>query len=407
MQKSPWFILGFISLVVMQLYILMQCISPLLYTIIHDLEISHSAGGFLYAVPIMMIGMFSFPLGIASDRIGANRAIVLAALTVILSSLLRAVTSGYVGLLIVTAVFGGGIALFFPNLSKTVKAHFPKQLIGRATGVYTAAIPLGSGLGIALTKHLLLYTGSWRQAVALWSGITMPFILACLVLIHKSRKQLLSTGDPPQAKHRDASSGRGDVDAEHPSHRRPRWSPIVICGVLLALLNYVFFTTIGWLPTHLVETGWDPISAGTVTSLITFVEVPCILLVPFIAHRTGRTRSIFVANFLIIAAALLAVSLNPALCWGMAPILGLTFGGTFVLLLAFPAQFSMEENVGRAAGAILSIGYIGALLGPFFSGYLRDVTGDFSTVFLVVVGVSALASGLSLTFPSRAVASAE
>jgi CP family cyanate transporter-like MFS transporter len=386
---------------VTQLYILMQCIPPLLYTILHDLEISHSAGGFLYAVPIMMIGILSFPLGIASDRIGSDRAIVLGALIVVIASFLRALTSGYVDLLIVTAVFGGGIALFFPNLSKTVHEHFPRHLIGRATGVYTAAIPLGSGLGIALTKHLLVQTGGWRHAVALWSGITLPIILVCLVLLHRLGRTFPGPGAQPRAAGPAPPGGGAQGPAQRGLYRKLLFSPLMICGVLLALLNYIFFTTIGWLPTYLVERGWDPVPAGTVTSLITFVEVPCILLVPFVAHRTGRTRSIFVANFLVIALSLLAVSLEPSLSWAAAPVLGLTFGGTFVLLLAFPAQFSAQENVGRAAGAILSIGYIGALLGPFSSGYLRDVMGSFSSAFLVVVGVSVLAAALSFTFPSR------
>jgi CP family cyanate transporter-like MFS transporter len=78
--------------------------------------------------------------------------------------------------------------------------------------------------------------------------------------------------------------------------------------------------------------------------------------------------------------------------------LGTTFGGIFVLLLVFPARFSSQERVGRAAGAILSIGYIGALVGPTLAGYLRDRTGGFSMGFMVMSGAAALAVCLSLAF---------
>jgi len=399
MQKASWVILVCISIIVMQIYVLMQCISPLMYTVINDLNISHSAGGFLYAVPVMMIGVFSFPLGIFSDRVGFNRAIIYAAIIVIFSSLSRALTSNYVTLLIFTAMFGGGMALFFPNLSKIVNEYFPKHLVGRATGVYTAAIPFGSGLGIALTKNILLLTGSWRYTVGVWSVITIPFILTCLFYIQKSRKRFIES-DILHAESR-SSSRRSTGNVMAPGSSKKYWcSPIILCGILLAFLNYVFFSTIGWLPTYLIEKGWGHISAGAVTSVISFVEVPCILLVPYISHRTGRTKSIFVISFLIIALSLCAISIRPTLSWVFAPILGLTFGGTFVLLLAFPAQFSIQRTVGRSAGAIFSMGYIGGLLGPFSSGYLRDVTGNFSFMFMVMVGVSLIACALSLTFPS-------
>jgi CP family cyanate transporter-like MFS transporter len=95
---------------------------------------------------------------------------------------------------------------------------------------------------------------------------------------------------------------------------------------------------------------------------------------------------------------LLILSVKPSLSWALAPVLGTTFGGIFVLLLVFPARFSRQEGVGRAAGAILSIGYIGALVGPTLAGYMRDRTGGFSTAFMVMSGVAALAVCLSFAF---------
>jgi len=331
---------------------------------------------------------------------GSMKAIIFASLIAVFFSLFRAVTPNYYTLLIVTAMFGVGMAFYFPNLSKTVNEHFPKNLVGRATGIYIAAIPFGSGLGIALTKHLLLLTGSWRHAVALWSGITIPLIIICLLVIHKSKKRTPNPNIYPYADSQTTSTGDSEQPIGSDSSKKPYFLPILICGLLLLLLNCIFFTTIGWVPTYLIEEGWEPIPAGMAASIISFLEVPAILLVPFLSHRIGKTKSIIMINFLCIAVLLLILSLKPSFCWVLAPLLGMTFGGTFVLLMAFPAQFSLKAKVGRAAGAILSIGYIGALLGPFSAGYLRDVVGNFFPVFLVMVGASVLAFFLSLAFPN-------
>jgi MFS family permease len=58
-----------------------------------DFNLTHSMGGFLYALPILMIALFSYPLGIFSDRIGMEASIGYGATIAILSSLLRSFTT--------------------------------------------------------------------------------------------------------------------------------------------------------------------------------------------------------------------------------------------------------------------------------------------------------------------------
>jgi CP family cyanate transporter-like MFS transporter len=291
-----------------------------------------------------------------------------------------------------TAIFGLGFALYFPNMSKTVKEHFPVHLLGKATAVYTAAIPFGSGLGISLSKPILELTGDWRQVVGiLTSAAVLLICLSGVFLRHARRKNLA-----PLAK-TSLPSQRESPLIQDPENQS--FLPVVLCGLLLCLLNFIFFTTIGWLPTYLTDSGWDPVSAGAVTSIISFVEVPAILFYPYLAEWTGRARPVIVISFLLISICSLAVSLDPSWAWALSPVLGMTFGGIFVLLIAFPAQYSPRNRVGRAAGASLSVGYLGALLGPPIAGRLKDVTGDFSSAFLVSALVGIAAMVLALAFP--------
>jgi CP family cyanate transporter-like MFS transporter len=396
LQRYSWIILGCISLTVLLLYVLTQCISPLLPTIILEFQVGHSAGGFLYVIPITMVALLTYPLGIGSDYLGSTKALYLGASIAVLASFLRAVAHNFALLMLFTAIFGLGFALYFPNLSKTVKEQFPANLIGKATAVYTASIPFGSGLGISLSKPILEMAGSWRGVVeALTSIAIFLIVLSGAVLHYITRRNPISVSKIQMP----LPIGRMDSLVTQPAENRS-FLPIVLCGLLLALLNFIFFTTIGWLPTYLMDSGWAPVSAGTVTSVISFVEIPAILLYPYLAEWTGRERPLILISFFLISISSLAVSLDPSWALAVAPVLGITFGGIFVLLVAFPAQFSPLNKVGRAAGAILSIGYLGALLGPPIAGRLRDLTGNFSSAFLLSAAVGVAGMGLAFAFPA-------
>jgi cyanate permease len=179
------------------------------------------------------------------------------------------------------------------------------------------------------------------------------------------------------------------------------FGPVLIGGLLLSFLNLIFYSTIGWLPTYLSEQGWHPTSAATVTSVISFSEIPAVVLMPMISDQMGKRRMIIFSSFLLMAACSAIVSLWPSLCWFLSPVFGLAFGGVFALLLALPVEIVEVHEVGRAAGAILSIGYTGALVGPPLTGFLRDMTGLFGVGFMVLMIAGIVAAGLSYALPER------
>jgi CP family cyanate transporter-like MFS transporter len=384
-----WFILGCAWLVALFLCALLQCVSPLLPGLIGEFDLSHSMAGFLYSLPILMIVLFSYPLGIASDRMGTEVAVGLGATVALLASFARPLSSSFSHLLFSTAIFGIGFALCFPNLPKLVKENFPQRLSGLATGVYTTGMPLGAGLSIALTKPILAAAGGWRTVVVIWSLTAIPAVLLWWLAGRAGLKKKRRTQPGPA----------GVSDRANPAPLRPGGYPrsVLTSGMLLFLLNLIFYCTIGWLPTYLGEKGWPPAMAGAITSTVSFTEIPGILLLPLLCDRIGKKKEIIGLSFLLIAVSSAMVALASPLSWFVAPILGITFGGVFALLLAIPAQLAEGNKVGRAAGAVLSIGYVGALLGPPALGYFRDLMGSFSMGFLILGFVGLLSASLSFT----------
>jgi CP family cyanate transporter-like MFS transporter len=416
--------LGCIWLIVLFLYILTHCISPLLPDLIVDFNLSHSMGGLLYALPILMIALFSYPLGIFSDRIGMEASIGYGAAIAIVASLLRSFTTSLDLLVVFTGIFGLGFAFCLPNLPKFVKERFPPQLSGTATGIYTTAIPFGTGLAIVFARPILAFTGSWRNVLLVWSLTALPTILLWWIvgrLSIKRRAQPHSEITPQGVVGQVTAEPIGPEASQHPSLSAPNLkkgalnrtfsekmkrgssgnlsASLVVCGLLFALLNLIFYCTIGWLPTYLTECGWAPAQASTATSFISFVEMPAMFLIPLLSDRTGKRRRIIMLSFLSMAICSAAVAANPSLSWFAIPVFGITMGGVFSLLLALPVQLAETKKVGRAAGAIISMGYAGALIGPPAAGYLRDLTGNFAAAFLATAFVGLLAAGLSYRLP--------
>ena len=423
-DRTSLLALGCIWLIALFLYILTHGISPLLPDLIVDFNLSHSMAGLLYALPVLMIALFSYPLGILSDRIGMEASIGCGATIAIVSSLLRSFTTSLDLLVVFTGIFGLGFAFCFPNLPKFVKERFSPQLSGTATGIYTTAIPLGTGLAIVSARPILALVGGWRNVLLVWSLTALPTILLWWIVGRLSIKPgaQRDSGVMPQGVGGQVTAGPISLEAsQHPSLSAPDvkkraarrafsdriqegssgslLASLMVCGFLFALLNLIFYCTMGWLPTYLTECGWTATQASTATSFISFVEMPAMFLIPLLSDRIGKRRLIIILSFVLMAIGSAAVAAHPSLSSLAIPIFGITMGGTFSLLLALPVHLAEAKQVGRVAGAIISMGYAGALIGPPAAGYLRDLTGNFATAFLAMAFVGLLAAGLSYKLP--------
>ena len=76
--------------------------------------------------------------------------------------------------------------------------------------------------------------------------------------------------------------------------------------------------------------------------------------------------------------------------WALMAAVGIATSGTFAMLLALPIEMLPRSAVGTATGAILSIGYIGGILGPWLTGRVVDATGSFDHALIGLAVVAAL-----------------
>ena len=128
---------------------------PLLPFIKADLALSYAETGFLFAVPTVMMALFGLPGGLLADTIGMKKTITFGLILLLAGSALRATTSGFIGLAIWTGLFGAGMGIANPGLTRMVRDRFP-DLPGTATGIFTSGFIVGATAGSWLTYPYLM-----------------------------------------------------------------------------------------------------------------------------------------------------------------------------------------------------------------------------------------------------------
>jgi len=139
-------------------------VGPLLPSIQHDLGVSHAVAGLLGTIPVLCMGLFAPPAPYVSGRIGSRNAIAGALALIGVFGVVRAVTPGAAGVVLLTFPIGIGMGLAGAILPVAVKERFADRP-GFATGVYTSGITIGAALAAAVAVPLAHAAGGWRLPV--------------------------------------------------------------------------------------------------------------------------------------------------------------------------------------------------------------------------------------------------
>jgi CP family cyanate transporter-like MFS transporter len=249
-----------------------------------------------------------------------------------------------------------------------VKESFPGQ-VGRVTGIYTASLAAGGGIGAALTPPLEQLFGGWRAPVAAWAVLS----LAALLLWGRAARH-----EPAGAKVTGAPQARRSL------LRSPlAWAVTGFFG-LQALFAYV---TMGWLAELFVSYGIDRTTAGLMLAVINIIGIPISFVVPPIAlarrSQSGWITGMASVGLLGLSGLMLAPAATP---WLWTLLLGIGLG-VFPLGLGVIAlrTRTAADTAGLSAMA-QGVGYAIASLGPFLFGVLHGVTGGW-TVSLGLLAV--------------------
>lgn len=362
-------------------------IPPLESVLSSQFEISHALSGLLFSAPIAVLALTAIPAGFLADRIGLKQVIGIGAVVVALGSALRGAATSFGSLLSFDLLYGLGLGLVFPNLPKLARHCSIRERAGITIGSLTAAILLAGALALAITVPLVYSpTGSLRAVFYIWS---IPAAAAALLWV-------LLIRDPPCASAGIEPVRFGMAALRRVVGRRQLW----LVAFLFLLHNVVLYAWVGWIPEFLRSIGAGDNSAGLIASLTFWIGIPSVLLLARLSFRIGRRKPFLWAPSIMLALVCAGVLLNNiALSWALMMLVGVAASIRFTTILALPVEMVLPGEGGSASGLVMSVGYIGALVGPFVGGLVLDHTGRFEGIFIFLAVVSLVNTGVALLAP--------
>lgn len=376
---SPWMGLGCASLMGFAMFSSMLCVPPIMHIIKKEFLLSHAQVSLVFGLPLFALAVLAIPSGVLADGIGIKKAGSIGVLVMTVGSLLRGISQGFPSLIAFTFIFGIGLGLIFPNLPKLVSTFFPLKRGGLATGIYSIAIVFGCALSLAITLPLVYpITNSFQGVFYIW---TIPAIVAGILW------WIAIPEDSRGLKKKRVINKNGPTDLI--------WSNgnLWIVAIQFFVCNFANYTWAGWTPQLMMMKGASPGLAGFMTSGVLWVCIPTVLCVPWASDKIGLRRPFIFSAFILLAlASLIAIYAPLSLGWLVVVLAGVSVGSQFAMLLTLPPALVKKEAVGRASGMILSVGYVGGLVGPFVGGYILDRTGTLNLQLFIQSGLAVLAA---------------
>ena len=356
-RPAVWLMLA-IVLVALNLRPSMAAIGPLLSAIRSDIPLSFSLASLLTMLPVMAMGLaMFFGIGV-SRRLGDQRTVMLSLLIIGVATFSRLFVDSAAELIVSAVMAGIGIALIQALMPALIKSRFPDHM-ALCMGLYVTSIMGGAALAASFAPSVMLRTGSWRGALAVWATLT----LLALVFWWSQRNSLSS---PTMANAPKKYSFFNNSRA---------WLLALFFGLGTASYTCV----LAWLAPYYVEKGWSEQNAGLLLGFLTAMEVISGLVVPAIANRSRDRRSVLTVLLGLIIAGFCGLIVSPqhlSLLWPC--LLGLGIGGLFPMsLIVSLDHLDNPQQAGALTAFVQGIGYLIAGLSPLMAGMIRDRLGSF------------------------------
>ncbi|MFC4458225.1 CynX/NimT family MFS transporter [Pseudonocardia nematodicida] len=333
-----------------------------------DLGASTAWISVLTAVPTVCFGLAAIAAPWLGRRLGAGRAIALA-LAVLTAGLVLRIVDGPWVVLGGTFVAAAGIAIGNVLIPAVVKESFP-HAIGRITGIYTAGLAAGGGIGAALTPPMEQLLGGWRGAVGAWAVLSAAALVVWLL----------------GARH---GEDRGPVVATAGTRRSMLRRPLAwVVTAFFGLQACVAYVAMGWLSELLFSEGVSRTDAGLMLALISLIGIPLSFVVPPIALRQKSQSGWIVGLACCSLVAVLGLAVAPAAApWLWSVLLGVGMG-VFPLGLGVIALRTREVSETTDLSAMAQgFGYLLGAGGPFLFGILYGATGGWTASLMLLAAV--------------------
>jgi MFS family permease len=341
-------------------------------------------------------------IGRTMDRFGPRTVMELGVALMAAGLLLAPLTTQpwHLYLTIGVMVGAGSVCLGYSGQSLFLPNWFNRRR-GLAMGLAFAGVGVGSITLLPWVQHMIEQTG-WRTACTAM-GILVLVVLTPINLLLRKRPQDLGL-EPDGDAAPSASAGSQISNVVDPNWAGIDWtlrralrtarfwwiSTGYFCGL------YIWYAVQVHQTKYLLDIGFSPSVAVWALGAVSLLGIPGQILLGHLSDRVGR-EWIWGASclgFAISFAALIALAHSPTLLLVYVMVLsqGMLGYGLTSIMGAVVLEIFQGRHYGSIFGTIMLAALAGGAAGPWVTGVLHDLSGSYTTAFVIGIGVSALSA---------------
>jgi len=384
--------------------------TPLAPFLMDELGLNKTQLGFLTSAVFWGTFTCSIMSGIASDKLGEKRMVVIGTAIMTTALLCFSFSRTFAFFLVSSFFIGAGFSTFGNLANRGLAIWFPPSEKAFAIGVKASGVPLGAAVGASLLPILAL-SFSWTYTVKLLGLFILLSGIACFFLY---RERPNNHEISFQHSHEIINQTSGSFD-EQLEDKNTNYTSLLTNRQMLSTIpvGMVFFTIQNIIMTFTIPYLQDTLSLPVVTAghYLALFQVSGAISRPlfgYVGDRAfhGRRQYTLVALAIITAGFTFVLSLiNLSFPWWLVTLIvfatglmSLSWYGPYFALLT---EISGRNTAGMAVGLGITFNCLGTSLGNPLFGFIVDITGSFNFGFQLFAGLLLIYAFIFLIFALR------
>jgi MFS family permease len=357
-----------------------------------------------------LIGYLFFSLlgGYWASRYGTKVVVVLSLTLMTMTLMLTGLSGGFFGILAARILTGVGSAGANVPIMGLASAWFAVRRRGLAAGIMVS----GSGLGVLVTGIFLpgvikaFGADGWRWAWYCLAAISLAITLMCLLLL-KNRPADMNLSPcgaedapprPSPLKEQDGKAVAAPLDWGKVYKNPALWQ----LGLVYFAFGFSYIIYATFFTAHVIKAGqFTQAEAGRIWSFVGFVSLASGFIWGGVSDWIGRRAALCIVFCLhTLSFAVFAFSTTVFGFFASAFAFGISAWSIPSIAAAFSGDIAGSRLAPAALGMITVVFGIGQALAPYVAGKLADVSGAFSSSF-ILAAVVALAGAIGSLFLNK------
>jgi MFS transporter, ACS family, tartrate transporter len=385
-------------------------------------DLGMSAGTFGFAVGMFYWGYFIFevPSNVILEKVGARIWIARIMISWGILAGLTAVVTGSTSFAIVRFLLGLAEAGFFPGIILYFTYWFPSHHHARIVSGFLVGLPVAVAIGAPISTGLLGLDGLFglRGWQVMYLAEAIPTVVIGVLTF------FVLTDRPEQARFLTAEERSwlvatiaGECRATEAVRKFTLWQALYNPKVLLLALNYLGIVTASlgmliFIPQMIKSLGdYSNMMIGWLTMIPYTCGAIAMVVWGRISDRMNERRWNLFIGCVFSTVGLVIAGMTMGTWWALVgmSIAAMGFYGSKGPFFAMPPIFLSGAALAAGIAWINSIGNLGGFFGPWYVGFMKDLTGNYAGGLygLALLGlIAAIICALFLHIPNRMPSSA-